>query len=57
MGKLKGIRFLYVSRYWLPMSGGAELEAHNFVSRLISEGADVEVVTFHPVESEGLDTK
>lgn len=57
MGKLKGIRFLYVSRYWLPMSGGAELEAHNFVSRLISEGADVEVVTFHPVESEGLEYK
>ena len=57
MGKLKGIRFLYVSRYWLPMSGGAELEAHNFVSRLISEGADVEVVTFHPVESEGLGYK
>lgn len=57
MGKLKGIRFLYVSRYWLPMSGGAELEAHNFVSRLISEGADVEVVTFHPVELEGLEYK
>ncbi len=57
MGKLKGIRFLYISRYWLPMSGGAELEAHNFVGRLVSEGADVEVVTFHPEEMEGLEYK
>ena len=50
MGKLKGIRFLYISRYWIPFSGGAELEGHHFVQRLMSEGAEVEVVTFHPVE-------
>jgi len=49
--KLKGIRFLYVSRLWLPFAGGAELEAHNFVSRLIAQGADVEVVCFFPEDA------
>ncbi len=49
--KLKGIRFLYVSRLWLPLAGGAELEGHHFVSRLISQGAEVEVVCFLPEDA------
>jgi glycosyltransferase involved in cell wall biosynthesis len=57
--KLKGVRFLYISRVWLPLAGGAELEAHNFVLRLISQGAEVEVVCFIPedaIESKFLPT-
>lgn len=48
---LSNVRFLYVSRLWLPFAGGAELEAHNFVSRLIAQGADVEVVCFVPEDA------
>ena len=47
--KLKGIRFLYISCLAYPFNGGAELELHDFVTRLQSEGADVEVVTWMPL--------
>lgn len=53
--KLKGVRFLYVSRLWSSRMGGAELEAHNFVLRLIAEGADVEVVCF--TSEDAIDSK
>ena len=30
--------------HWLPFAGGAELEGHHFVTKLIQDGADVEVL-------------
>ena len=48
MVNLNGLRILYVSRLWLPFAGGAELEGHHFVTKLIQEGAEVEVVCFYP---------
>ena len=48
---LSNVRFRYISRLWLPFAGGAELEGHHFVSRLIAQGADVEVVCFLPEDA------